>query len=108
MSTDLLPEEIADRIFQLLESLGSTPTAVADNLRQRGIKGWRGSACGCPIARLVERELAGAVNQPAVVDGATVEVDGVQVTVPPPVEDFIARFDRGWYSDLRDPHWGES
>lgn len=94
-----------DRIQLILDDLGSTPDAVANRLRALGIKGEQGSACDCPIARLLlQAEQVKAVE----VDAGDIRVveDGHPsrwVRPPAAVDVFIHLFDEGVYLDLVDP-----
>jgi len=68
--------------------------AVADLLREHGVKGRRLSGCGCPVAEFA-RALTG---REAVTGGATISLrwsDGRYVGLPPSATEFIRRFDDG-------------
>jgi hypothetical protein len=86
-------------IGRLLAELGDTADEVADTLRAKGIKGRPKSGCGCPVARLLERE---GYTQPWVHGEIYVERDDLELRVDftEAIEQFIERFDDGVYLDL--------
>lgn len=85
-----------EQIREWLEELGSTADEVAASLESRGIRGRRGSATHCPIAKYLQQR---AVRS-ALVGADTVHVDPglglpyVDVRTPNAVADFVAKFDQ--------------
>lgn len=104
---------IAERISALLESLGSTPDDVANQLRDRSITGTPEDPCSCPIANLIKAEIPEAADR-SLWDGSDepgsffvcrnyVRAPDGEITPPYAVGLFIYGFDNGIdYNDLRD------
>lgn len=81
-----------------LRRLGSHPAAV---LRRLGVKGVRGSACDCPVARYLRRELS--LPADAVLVSAREVTAGEAVAYPPSqVSRFVLAFDRDAYPELEE------
>ena len=116
--------DLKERIEEMLSGLGSTPDAVADALRSKGIRGNRDDGCTCPIAQVICAEF------PEARDGDWADDEGAHWFVthgyirtpagdldpPTAVAAFIEVFDDGesWadgthvrpYEDLEDnPRW---
>lgn len=94
--------EAADQLLADLHALGPNEQLVADALRRSGVKGYRESCTGCPVAEY----LKGRGWPLALVDltGITVTAGesgtAVGVIVPSPVARFIEDFDAGAWPDL--------
>jgi hypothetical protein len=103
---------------ELLDNLGDTHAAVAQTLRDAGIRGVRGDTHDCPIARYVlsrVRECVPAEPVTVVVaGGVTVEIgtpgkpghETISAWLPEPVAAFVGHFDDATddlYADLVDP-----
>lgn len=91
-----------------LQLLGLTADEVADSLRVAGVKGKRVSTISCPVVTYLRRKLPGyaiyatqSVVDWAPIDSPPLSGIGETVMIPPPVRDFIKRFDLGDYPDLR-------
>lgn len=88
------------RLRKVLESLGPTSDAVANALRQLGVKGSRKSYCQCPISNYLihERFLNPEVLSISIVVGPK----GGRFAIEPPtsVAEFIVNFDQERYPDL--------
>ncbi|MEU4239769.1 hypothetical protein [Actinoplanes sp. NPDC026619] len=102
-AADLLPEEVADHITELLTGLGRSANAIADRLAESGITGYRDEADRCPIARYL-RHADPSLRSVVVLDGV-IEIctdRDVEVTVPAPepVRYFVIRFDLNRYPRL--------
>jgi len=94
---------------RLLERLGSTADEVAASLKRLGVKGRRGSALTCPLAKYLNSRLPG--TQPTKVSSVSFQVTGSQLYVPAGCSDFVRRFDIGRYPELDIDHkpltfWG--
>jgi hypothetical protein len=97
--------DLTGAVSLVLDELGATPDAVADQLRSRAIKGSQGITCACPIALLISG-LPG-IDSAEVLDEHVkiwpVGEDGTyDVTLPEPVAAFVWGFDQGIYLDLVD------
>lgn len=97
--------ELRDRVYQLLEHAGHTADLVADRFRALGIRGKRGSDCGCPIAvYLFDAHLPGVVAISVDADSVSLELHGqedpVDVELPNACAVFVDRFYKGVYLDL--------
>ena len=81
-----------------LRRLGSHPAVT---LRRLGIRGVRGSACDCPVARYLRRELSLPADD--VLVSAREVTAGASVANPPPeVARFVGAFDGDGYPELED------
>lgn len=92
------------QVGSLLNVLGNTADEVADSLRLRGIKGYKGDACQCPVANYLIAELGtypGDLVTYDIVSYSTPDDSGFSFRTPEPVFQFILRFDTGVYPDLR-------
>jgi hypothetical protein len=97
-------------VSEYLMSLGATADAVADSLRAQGIKGIKVSTCAYPIVNAIYKacpdywaglRIYGSGSGDHRGYGATLDDDQIcDPQLPRPVQDFIARFDRGDYPDL--------
>lgn len=92
-------------VTELLADLGGTADAVADRLRALGIKGTRHDGCSCPIANLLRSNGCGTSelevsNYHVYPTGSLIPNDQEVPQLPPPVTQFIRRFDEGVYLDL--------
>jgi hypothetical protein len=78
-------------------------TDIAKELEAQGIKGYRGDACQCPVARFVKQTLPVhfTVSQSYFVVN---HIDQNYVT-PRRVAEFIADFDMGYHPRLEDKVW---
>lgn len=87
-------DEIRRRALDLLDELGGTEEAVAASLIERGIKGGRQQACGCPIYVYLD-----AAGVPVlVVDDALIGIAGsLPIDTPPAIAEFIHAFDDDRY-----------
>ncbi len=90
-------------VIVALKRLGGTPDAIAQSLREKGIKGMCGSGSECPISRFIRAE-TGADN--VCTDGSSVRVSDGPGSVLSYTNDDINRFvhcfDRHHYPDLID------
>jgi hypothetical protein len=94
----------------LLESLGDTPTKIANSLRGQGIKGRVSSARHCPINNLLLKNGA-HVGTATVIQNAYLQLrdvpydqrndDRVTVKLPGAVRAFVVNFDNLVYPDLQ-------
>lgn len=103
----------AELIGLLLQSLGRTAEQVAESLRQNGIRGVRGAACGCPIYEWLVRALNrhARPDMQVLIDSVGYAI-GFRVQRPgedyawgstsasSPIRDFIVAFDKGIYPGL--------
>ena len=95
-----------------LRRLGSTPEAIADNLKARGIKG-TGSCYSCPIANFLAQSTKGIEYVSVGNSSTTVRVNGVWVNadLPRACSQFVTRFDSDRpskrYGVLRAKNWKE-
>lgn len=114
-----LAEQALREAVRRLEELGSAE-AIAQFLREQGIKGYRRAMMDCPLARYLKREADADVivdytkDEEAVVI-RLVEYDGEDeygepvyqeissFLAPAPVRDFVRRFDNGDFADLAMP-----
>jgi len=103
LTPDLLPEELADHVMDLLAGLGDTPDAIAARLAAAGITGTLSDASCCPIAAWLRRvepglDLAAVLGDVIYLRTGT----GVETTVTTPdaVNEFTALFDTGRYPSL--------
>jgi hypothetical protein len=91
-------------IRQQLQALGNTSQEVADNLRSKGIKGFRLAGASCPIAKYLSTLISeGCVMVGVKVvsyfpEGRMTATDNVDL--PESVIHFIADFDRSKYPDM--------
>ncbi len=90
------------KIQDALQALGNTSGSVARRLALMKCKGERGNPCGCPITNYLRRQRIG--NFSLTLTGGWLDVmarDGwlESFRVPPAVEWFVMRFDRGEYPD---------
>jgi len=88
-------------ILGALAELGWTPSAIAAALRAAGITGRPDSPDRCPIACYLF-ENTGAADLAVSREEITVWWPGGEATAatPPPIAEFIARFDAGQYPNL--------
>lgn len=77
-----MSEDLKDRVENLLKSLGDTPEAVADSLREHGITGGRKDGCLCPISNLIRAEFPEAQRESDWGDGEAWFVDNERVSTP--------------------------
>ena len=96
---------LADRAATLLQALGGTPGQVAASLERRGCHGVAGACTVCPIAVYLMRSDLGLHHVAVEEDIAVLFTGGAgqdytTVALPDPVQQFIARFDRGGYRQL--------
>jgi hypothetical protein len=84
----------------VLRALGESPDEVAASLLALGCRGMPAQHSSCPVARyMLARGFEGAA-----VDNRRMEWDdGRRVVLPPPVFDFVRRFDQGEYPALVEP-----
>jgi len=73
-----------------LNSLGKTPTAIANSLRKRGIKGLQATVYSCPIAEFIKQEFA--VHK-VTVGNYRIVVARFSSLLPGPISRFIQLFD---------------
>lgn len=98
-----MPEQThADRLADLLHSLGDNADAIADRLRALEIKGLRKDCATCPLAEFLRH--VGGYDEAYVGDAAITAYRAneprAEVVPPPAVVAFIERFDKGVYLDL--------
>ncbi|QXJ25953.1 hypothetical protein AGRA3207_007522 [Actinomadura graeca] len=99
---------------QRITQLPGTADAIADHLHHHNITGTRGSARDCPLSRyFADGAPPGSVicvdTDPAEVQIKEGERNGMKIDtlpLPPPVAEFIHRFDHGQYGWLKDPGTG--
>jgi hypothetical protein len=95
-------------VWPMFDDLGSTPDAVADALRTRGIKGVRNTVRFLnPIVRYAHTKVSGVYGIDLIqgdklrIEFANSEV--TEVAVPGPVLRFLDWFHQGRYPDLEMP-----
>lgn len=97
------------RLFDALARLGTNADEVADRLCDAGIRGVRGKAGGCPIARYAEHVLHDSslayigLTRAALYVQKPLGSDEVFVDLPVPIQIFVRRFDRGMYPLMEVP-----
>lgn len=97
----------AERIVKEIKKLGETPDEIAQALKRRGIKGYKGVFDSCPIANFVSKKVD--------VDNICVEGDiltfeermdeyefHVRIPNREPIRQFISNFDNGYYDFLEE------
>lgn len=84
-------------LTDMLDALGATPDAVADQLRALGIRGGQSDYCGCPVANYL---LQSGAYTCVFVAPSEILADADMVQTPMPIAAFIGRFDVGDYPDL--------
>ena len=95
-----------------LRRLGSTPEAIAAELKARGIKG-SGSCYSCPIANFLAQSTKGIEYVSVGGQTTTVRVKGewVSADLPKACRQFVTRFDSGShgkrFKELRAKNWSE-
>lgn len=82
-----------------LLSLGWSADQVADTLRTRGVVGRQQTPYRCAVARGL-----GFDGYPRGVCETWASIGKGMVRLPPPVREFVERFDRGEYPDLIEDH----
>ena len=85
-----------DKCERLLAELPDDADDIAALLQVQGVRGWKGSASGCPLADWFSRQgLAG-------IEVGSLSVGEVHwdVDLPPACQTFVRRFDRGEYPGL--------
>jgi hypothetical protein len=98
-------ESTVDKVRYTLQLLGGTSDSIAATLKEKGIKGKRGSSCNCPIANYLRKQgFVGVSVSRWEIDAAVGEwgVDALTVTTHTsnPIHFFINRFDDGNYPEL--------
>ena len=96
MTKKLTPDSLIDKLGQM------NPDDIAQYLKRRGFKGFRGNNRRCPLARAIA-DLDGEVRvYPAT---AYVEDNGRErpIDLPVSLQTFIENFDFGRYPDLVSP-----
>lgn len=87
-----------------LRRLGSTPKAIAKNLKARGIKGTKCDSAHCPLAQFLVSTTKGATSVVVTGDDAWVYTQGqgftVIVDLPKACKDFVKSFDSGKFANL--------
>jgi hypothetical protein len=89
-----------------LEGLGPTAEAVAESLRQRGIRGVPRTVRSLnPLVRYLNTMLPGAFLSLDVIQGDRLTTTGTdwreeEIPLPTAVQEFLAAFDAGDYPDL--------
>jgi hypothetical protein len=102
MSVDLIALE--QQITDLLTGLGHCGDDVATSIDGYRIRGVRGDACDCPVARLIFEQIPG-LKKVEVEDGKVraelANEDGtIEVPLTPAVQDFAWAFDAFVYPGL--------
>jgi hypothetical protein len=96
-------DPVLKKIEAALAALGSTSSGVARRLASMNCKGERGNPFVCPVIAYLRRQPIGKFEV-TLTERATVTVtarDGWEDTIslPPAVEWFVMRFDRGEFPD---------
>jgi hypothetical protein len=80
-----------------------TPEQIAQFLLKENIRGWRGQAYVCPIAKFLNRELSvDPWLRPVLVSPGRygVPLMGISILTPPQVDAFVTTFDAGAFRYL--------
>ncbi len=87
-----------DRLIALLRTLPNDPTAIADFLHQRGIRGVPGDHTRCPLARWIAEPLGRTVSVTRT--HCLIHQYSASVPLSPTQQDFVLRFDNHDYPNL--------
>lgn len=97
--------DVVDNLVDGMATLDEqgTPEQIAQFLLRENVRGWRGQAYECPLARFLDRELnADARLRPVLVSPARygVPIMGITILTPPRVDAFVRAFDGGMFRYL--------